>query len=733
MAKLWLMAKEIADLNLEGLPAHLSRMREALEDAGVKKRKRAGAGTRSGYEYLIDALPVETAEEIRRRWTARQLDIVARGQGDADELLALYPEPSKTGTKTAIKAEAAKVIAALYRRNRDMLKEHGSRSRDQFADAWNAGLITAPDWVLKVTPRISARNLQRWIGTDQLDLFNKTSTPVKRKPNSRSTIYNLNDGEVAKSLLALLAVKPKITAEQARRYVRENFEQLMLDGQPTELPAIRTFRRFIKSQREQNRAALQYLTDPDGYKAKTRYSLGRADADIVRLNQLWEIDASPADVMLTDGRYSIYALIDVYSRRLLISVSKTARTDAALALIRTGLERWGVPETIRTDNGSDFISKRFVRAMQDLGIAQDIAPPFSPEKKPFVERAIGTFQRDFCSMLPGFIGHSVADRQRITAATAFSQRLGMGQDKVFDVQLDRDAFAEKAVQWCDHVYAEREHSSLGMSPREKARRWPGAIRKIDNEAVLALLLSPVDRDGIRTITKQGIRVSGATFFALGLEPGQTVFVRHDPDDMGVIYLFSPDGTEYLGRGINVDREGVSRKEMAAAAKAEQKRLIKEELDPLRKSIRKIRPEHMIDAAAPASSPSASIIDMPKRSAGHSTKNITSAEFLVDQNQRRQRAEKQQPDMSAFDRPVERKAADQTPKKKVPSQADYEMASFREFLRIRDMKAQGVTLLPDQENWLIAVQKEPWFKPTKERHEYLEAAAERRAQNGKRAE
>lgn len=720
MSGLWLMAAEIAELDLEGLPNSDFRLREALDEAGINKRRRPGKGTRGGYEYLIDAMPPVTAAEIRRRWTGKQLKHLIEWQGEEADLLGLYPQPAADLPRKARKAEAAKVIAALYMRHRDLLRQQGGKSREQYAHAYKAEVIVVPAWVRDLIPSFSPRSLQGWLSDGQLDLFNERSTPVKREKKSRATVGLLNDGEVGRAVMALVAKQPQLTARQVRRFVGSQYPELTLDGQPADLPHARTFARYIREQKDKSRSVMQYLSDPDGYKAKRRFSLGKADAEIVRLNQIWEIDASPADVMLTEGRHSIYALIDVWSRRLLISVSATARTDAALALIRTGLERWGVPEAIRTDNGADFTSYRFVRAMADLGVEQIIAPPFSPEKKPFVERAIGTFQRDFCRPLPGFIGHNVGDRQRIRAATAFSSRLGQDEGRVFSVQLDRDQFAEMALRWCEHVYAEEVHSSLGMTPREKARSWTGEVRRIANEAVLALLLAPVDRDGIRTVTKQGIRVSGANFFAAGLEPGQVVFVRHDPDDMGVIYLFTPSGSEYLGRAINVEREGIDRKAMALKAKAEQKRRMKDELEPLRKDIRKIKAEDMINAQAPVISPAASIIDLPKRSTPHTSPNLQAAGALIDQNERRP-AKQKAPDMSVFDTPVEPPPV----KKQIQSQADYEMAGFREFLRLKELQQQGVALLPQQEHWLNTVQKEPWFEPAQARHEYLQAAERRR--------
>ena len=62
-------------------------------------------------------------------------------------------------------------------------------------------------------------------------------------------------------------------------------------------------------------------------------------------------------------------------------------------LIRKGILAWGVPETIKSDNGSDFKAKSIVRLLDALGIEHDLSSPYSPEQKGTVERVIGTFQR----------------------------------------------------------------------------------------------------------------------------------------------------------------------------------------------------------------------------------------------------------------------------------------------------------------------------------------------------
>ncbi|MEP3428266.1 MAG: hypothetical protein ABJN98_06275 [Roseibium sp.] len=82
-------------------------------------------------------------------------------------------------------------------------------------------------------------------------------------------------------------------------------------------------------------------------------------------------------------------------------VATGGRAAAVGLLIRKCLIAWGVPEIIKTDNGSDFTAKATVRLLDALGIEQELSSPYSPEQKGTVERVIGTFQRDCAATLPG--------------------------------------------------------------------------------------------------------------------------------------------------------------------------------------------------------------------------------------------------------------------------------------------------------------------------------------------
>ena len=338
------------------------------------------------------------------------------------------------------------------------------------------------------------------------------------------------------------------------------------------MPALREFARYIAAFKRDKASLLAQITNPDLYRGKYAPAIGSADDDITVPNQLWEIDASPADALLAPGpdkeggRWSLYVVQDLATRRIKAVLTQTPRTQAALHLIRLAIEDWGVPQFLRTDNGSDFVSHQMKTALRGLGIAHDICPPFSPEKKPFVERVIGTLQRDFMSQQGGFIGHSVADRKVIEARKAFAARLGESADNAFCVNVDARELQRKMDLWCRDLYGNAPHSGLGgRTPNEVWADSHAEVYKVAEPRALALLMSPVATGGgLRKVGRKGVRVGSGYYYSPAFLVGHQVFVRHDPADDCRIAVFSADQSTFLDFAVALD--GLSPAERQAMAK-----------------------------------------------------------------------------------------------------------------------------------------------------------------------
>lgn len=141
--------------------------------------------------------------------------------------------------------------------------------------------------------------------------------------------------------------------------------------------------------------------------------------DIVEIDA-WEADISlvrennPTDV---SGRPTLYLMVDRYTRMIVaFYVGFEVNSYQGLSSLFMNMvedkeelfKRYGfniernkiplpeafIPNTIVTDNGSDFKSDAFRDALSDLGIEHQIAPPRSGSAKGLVERIFGEFAHD---------------------------------------------------------------------------------------------------------------------------------------------------------------------------------------------------------------------------------------------------------------------------------------------------------------------------------------------------
>ena len=428
-----------------------------------------------------------------------------------------------------------------------------------FASDYGAGLVPVAAGTRETIPTASWNSIQRW---HKAFLANGTAGVVAETGGRKSIIES--DPDFAADAAALLIVNPHhVTARQIGELLAARYPD-------REQPGVDSIRRFCRKWRKENARAVSAVADPDGHRSRRQPAFGDATAVAAAdgLNSLWELDSTTADVMCADGkRYALVAAIDVWSRRARVYVSPTSRSTAICALLRRAVIEWGVPGRIRTDEGADYTSRHVRRALRDLGIDHQPLPPYSPDKKPFIERFIGTLSRDFLTRLPGFTGHNVADAARLRGRKSFAGRRGETAAEVFGCSLGPEELQEKIDAWCAAVYGRRKHSGLDCSPFERAASWTGERRFVDERALDALLAD----GGTRVVSKKGVQIDGGFYIAaaLGAMVGERVQVRQDAADWGRVQVFT-DEADTIGRWVctaeDPMRTGIDREEAAREAK-----------------------------------------------------------------------------------------------------------------------------------------------------------------------
>jgi putative transposase len=149
------------------------------------------------------------------------------------------------------------------------------------------------------------------------------------------------------------------------------------------------------------------------------------------LNQRWSLDFL-SDTFIDGRRFRIFAVVDDFTRECLTLVA-----DTSLSGVRVGREldavigRRGSPQTIVSDNGTEFTSMAILRWSQEAGIDWHYIAPGKPTQNAFIESFNGRL------------------RDELLNKTLFSP-----------LDHAREALAD----WKDDYNTVRPHSAIGNVP-----------------------------------------------------------------------------------------------------------------------------------------------------------------------------------------------------------------------------------------------------------------------------
>lgn len=577
----WFTAQEL--ISVAGLPTSERGIRKKAAAEGWQTRARAVG---KGNEYHISSLPADTQRAIR----------ISQAKKAAAAAKSRMPELSAAEDARRLKNEKAleryRKLSANQKRIVDAKLElldaakafHASSGLSkgaaytEFSRLYKAEEITIDPIVRAAQPACSRPRLYDWEKALHEHGIDALAGDKGKARRGRGAIDS--QPELAGFITGMIVAHPHIKMSVLNKAIEAEFA-----GTGTTLVGLRTLERWVNNWKDDNRQVFTAVTNPDAWKNKYMDAQGSASEHVIGLNQLWEFDSTPADLMLSDGRHSILGVIDVYSRRTSFVVMPTSDSKGVAKVIRRAILSWGVPETAKTDNGADYKSKWIKHVFRALGVNQEFCPPFQGWKKPHIERVFRTFAHDVAELLPGFIGHNVTERKAIEARKSFSDRL-FKKDELIEVKMNAAELQQFCDGWLEHEYHTRKHESLGRSPNAQAALYNGSIRTVSDERLLDVLLS--EPAGTRTITKVGIKLNGGVYVhpQLAAHTGEQVSVFYDDADMGRIYVHDLDG-EFICIAEDPEITGVSRTEVAAQAKAIQKETIQEERRRLKAAAAKV--------------------------------------------------------------------------------------------------------------------------------------------------
>lgn len=603
----WLSVPQL--LGLPGLPSSDPRCRDYLKRSNATARERTSRG--GGYEYLITDLPEETQQAL----AARAASAVAGSVKPAADAIKAGREAKRNAQVQACADAMARWGVQLESRGGfdpatnprlDLFQRFEAYHRTrggavwpaitEFCALWTAGQIEALPSTKAVYSALPAKTLDKWYRAWRV---NGVEALLERKPRKDKGQTALSrDPDLYEAFIGAMAGMHDPTARQVQRVVAH---ELAMRGK--EAPPAGTIKRWMREFKSANKVALLKLKNPDGWRNKYMQAFGSRSEHVVRVNQEWQLDSTIADAQqrveiafnLHDAdtgeirRHALVGGIDVFTRRARVLVSRTSSGNAVKSLSRRQMLAWGMPESIKTDNGKDYTAQDFDFALDALQVQHPLCTPFSPDQKPFIERFLGTLLHDLFPMLDGFVGHDVATRKAIESGLSFAQRFGHGGVRL---HMTPEQLQGVIDGWLDE-YHTRVHSELGCTPNQMAERHTTHVVRVDERA-LDLFLMPVAGNGIRTVGKRGISMplNGAVGTAWYRAPelarvdvmGRQVYCRIDDADVGAMHVFALNGT-YICRALDHTRLGINHGELAAKARAIETETVKPLLDALRKAKR----------------------------------------------------------------------------------------------------------------------------------------------------
>ena len=257
-------------------------------------------------------------------------------------------------------------------------------------------------------------------------------------------------------------------------------------------------------------------------------------------NQIWQADHTLLDIWITregekPARPWLTLIVDDYSRAIcgyffFLEAPSAHQTALALrqAIWRKADPAWhilGIPDTLYTDNGSDFTSQHLEQVAADLKMCLVFSTPGRPRGRGRIERLFETVNQMLLCTLPGYIQDGAM----------------RGEPTLTLTELDR-RFLEFV-----RSYHQRPRSETKIAPQERWQQGGFLPRMADSLKLLDLLLLTVART--RKVHRDGIHFQGMRYVdpTLAAYVGEEVLLRYDPRDMAEVRLFHQG--QFLCRAI----------------------------------------------------------------------------------------------------------------------------------------------------------------------------------------
>lgn len=168
---------------------------------------------------------------------------------------------------------------------------------------------------------------------------------------------------------------------------KESYDFIGFDlGKVKPLFSVKTLQNFIKNYYKDK--PLEHCIITQGLdKAKSKFLPAQGNQrELYNMKNLcWQIDSSPADIIVRDDetlepfRPHILSVVDVFSGMGVATLVSKSNSLSLTRLLWKAIDKFGKPDMIKGDNGKDYLSKDFQSLLDGLNITYDAAIAYAGE------------------------------------------------------------------------------------------------------------------------------------------------------------------------------------------------------------------------------------------------------------------------------------------------------------------------------------------------------------------
>lgn len=310
-----------------------------------------------------------------------------------------------------------------------------------------------------------------------------------------------------------------------------------------DIPSVSAFKRKVRTIPEY--AILRYRVGTKAFNDALPH-MERSRTGVMS-NDIWCSDHHRIDVFVRNStghviRPWLTVFTDIRSTKIMSFIVREADPNATVVkkCLRLGIEKFGVPKEILTDNGKDYKARDLsleypLSVMNVLGIGKITATPYHGQAKP-IERFFRTLEERFGKMFYSYAGNDAKKRPEHMAKTI--------QKLEEDPNIpSMDFYIEQLERWIEE-YNNTPHYGEGMDGQTPNSVYIQNLEKrveVKDRNTLKLLCG---KTVTRTVDRNGVRIFSQTYSnydgCLVSYYDKKVMVTYDPDNIDSVFIFDMD-------------------------------------------------------------------------------------------------------------------------------------------------------------------------------------------------